>query len=160
MELVIRKGEHGWGFVEKYNYYSGGGRVRIDAVVGVSPEGKLVKPYVYRGKDFIPASQIDEEMGLNKYIAAKKPFYSMLSDGFIASIGASYDVATGKFVPEKSRFSIYTVDAWQVSTINEGTLNVRSVIDIPKEVEELIVKIQEEIVKYGCDRELFLKSRF
>lgn len=160
MELVIRKGTNsGWGFVEKYSEYGADNRLTVKAIVGISPEGKMVSPYVFRGKDFIPLKQIDEEMGIHKYIQAKKPFYSLLSDGFIASIDTCFIYETGEIIPEKSCFTVYTAENWVVTSATEGRLRVKSVLKVPDAVKELIEKIQFDIAKSKGNREVFLRNR-
>ena len=70
------------GFVEKYSHYFYEDR-RVSVLGMADVGGYFSEPFVLRGDEFIPAAQIDEEMGIAKYLKAKKPFYSVIGTGNI-----------------------------------------------------------------------------
>lgn len=160
MKLVIRKGnDKGWGFVEKFQTSGANKNLYVKAVVGISPKGKMVEPYVFRGKEFISLRQIDEEVGIDKYITAKKPFYSLLKDGFVASITTCFNYETGEIVEDKSTYTVYEAESWVVSSDTEGELTLRNIIKVPEAVDNIIKEIQKTISRTRGDREKFFKDR-
>lgn len=149
-------------FVEKYKPYRyTHGSIKllmlVDAGVG------MVEPVVFRGNSFIPISQIEKEMGIDKYIKAKKPFYSMLGNGnLIVNMNVAFDLSTGEFIKDKTYYQAYTIvkdslrfnkgkDAWSVNT--------RMLRSSSPELDSWFEKLSEDIAKTGFDREKFLKSR-
>jgi len=171
MEVVIRKSKDDkWGFVESFNVYKYAGCGSISVTVGISPEGKLVVPYVFRGEEFIPAQVIDEEMGIEKYIKAKKPFYSNLSDGFVATIKAGVNFETGAFIPETTNYIAYKVsERERVNQISqrEYSLKLQRLLEIPESVDTLMTELAKQIASCaekefnkGKMRSNFIKMRF
>ena len=159
MKLVIRKGnDKGWGFVEKYQTSGANKNLYVKVIVGISPEGKMVEPYAFRGKEFISLRQIEEEVGIDKYIVAKKPFYSLLSDGFIASITTCFNYETGEIIDKKSTYTVYESESWVVTSDTEGELSLRSIIKVPEAVDT-IKEIQKTIAETRGNREEFFKER-
>jgi len=160
MDVSIKKdGNDVWGFVESFSKYQTIDTGNIKVVVGISPKGELATPYVFRDDKFIPLQQIDDEMGIIKYIKAKKPFYCKLSEGFIAFIKAGVNYTEKKFLPESTDFIIYTVAGKELEAPNKGTLHLRRVLDVPENLKELMMKLAEDVSKCYGDREAFLRSR-
>ena len=160
MNVKVRKSAgNEWGMLETYKIYSYGDCVRIRLTTIVTPDGRFAEPFVFRGDEFIPASQIDGEMGLEKYTKAKKPFYVKLQDGFIVYMDAGYSFSTGEFLPEKSHSSIMKVVSRSLST-SDGSLGLSQVLEMPEQVVKLMVELSKELVGYGADRLEFMKSRF
>lgn len=151
------------GFVEKYSPYFYDDR-RISVLSMCDVGGYFSEPYIYRGDEFIPASQIDEEMGIAKYIKAKKPFYSVIGTGNII-LDAKISMSLGTpsvYIPEKSLYSLYYLDkdslkrtgerSWEVQCKRLSSMNIT--------IEGWLQTIGERFVKYEGNRESFLKSRF
>lgn len=160
MEVNIKKDDNDrWGYVEQYSVYRTLETGNIKVVLSVSPEGKLSEPFVYRGGVFIPARQIDEEMGIEKYIRAKKPFYSLISDGFIVSIKAGWNFMTEEFLEDKSDFVIYHVSGKRIEE-NSGVLKLTRVLEIPDSLKDLMWEKCKEIAESDGDRVQLLRSRF
>lgn len=160
MNLNIRKGESGeWGFVESFENYRYNDKGTVTVLLVVTHEGKLSTPYVFRGGDFIPASVIHEEMGIEKYLKAKKPFYSRLSDGFIVKLKAGTDFLSGEHVPENTSYEVYQISKTVAVSVNQGRLTVRKLLEIPDKVKDLMTELAVEVAKCKGNRETFLLSR-
>lgn len=160
MKLTIRKSKDDkWGFVETYSVYSYLNKGSVTVTVGVTVDGTLTKPYVLRGEEFIPLSQIDEEMGIEKYIKAKKPFYSLLSDGFIAQLKVGVDFLTGEYLPDKSCYTIYKIANKKVVSPVECELSLVRLLDTTDKLNDLMISLSNEIATYKKDKELFLRKR-
>lgn len=160
MDVTIRMDKNGvWGFVESFSKYQTIDTGNIKVVVGVTPQGELATPYIYREEQFIPLKQVDEEMGIIKYIKAKKPFYCNLSEGFIAFIKAGVNYTEKKFLPETTDFIIYSVAGKEFESPTKGILHLKRVLDVPENLKTLMMKLAEEVSKCYGDREAFLKSR-
>lgn len=157
---VRRSKDNAWGFPETFKKYSYEGIGYVEVLAVVNPMGELSEPYVFRGEQFIPASQIDEEMGIEKYIKAKKPFYCLLSDGFIVSIRAGVNFITGEFLPEKTSYTVYNVRSTSYTSINAGTIQLMSILELPENVKELLDGLSKKVADCGGDRIAYLKSRF
>lgn len=160
MKVTIRKSKDDkWGFVETYSVYSYLNKGSVTVTVGVTVDGTLTKPYVLRGEEFIPLSQIDEEMGIEKYIKAKKPFYSLLSDGFIAQLKVGVDFLTGEYLPDKSCYTIYKIANKKVVSSVECELSLVRLLDTTDKLNDLMISLSNEIATYKKDKELFLRKR-
>lgn len=160
MDVKIRKSKDNvWGFVESFSSYQTVSTGNIKVVCAITPEGKLAEPYVFRDEQFIPLKQIDEEMGIEKYIKAKKPFYSNLSDGFIAFIKAGVDYVEEEFLPEKTDFVIYQVAGKELESPVKGVLHLKRVLDIPENLKVLMMNLAKEVSECYGDREVFLRRR-
>lgn len=161
MKLTIRKSKDDkWGFVETYSSYSYLLKGSITVTVGVTVDGTLTKPYVLRGEEFIPLSQIEEEMGIEKYIKAKKPFYSLLSDGFIVQLKVGLDFRTGEYLPDKSCYTVYKVTDKKVISPIECELSLVRILDTTDKLNELMENLGREVASYKGDRATFLRARF
>lgn len=160
MDLTIRMSkDNKWCCVESFNVYRYLDTGSISVTVGISPEGKMVSPYVLRDEMFIPLKVIDEEMGIDKYIKAKKPFYSALAEGFIVSIKAGVNFVTGELIPEKTTYSVYSISSRGEVVSNTSTLKLKRVLEIPDSVNDLMMKIAGEIASCKGNREVFLRNR-
>lgn len=160
MLVKVRKGENtGWGMVETFQVYRYGnhGTVTVTGIVG--RDGKLAESYVYRGDEFIPASQIDEEMGVEKYIKAKKPFYMRLSDGFPVRVRASIDYVTGECIMDKSSCEIFQVSGRDTS-LNYGSVKMTRVLNLPESIGALTENLIKEVANCKGNRVTYIKSRF
>lgn len=74
MILTLRKDNaERWGIVEKHNVYEYKGITNVTHIFNLFSE-----PKVYKGGFFQSLTNIDESVGTEGYIRAKKPFYSML----------------------------------------------------------------------------------
>lgn len=160
MLVKVRKGDTtGWGMVETFQVYRYGnhGTVTITGLVGA--DGKLTESYVFRGGEFIPASQIDEEMGIEKYIKAKKPFYMKLSEGFPVRVKASIDYTTGECVIDKSSCEVFQVSGREMS-LNYGSVKLTRLLNIPDKMNVLMENVIKEVANCKGNRVAYIKSRF
>lgn len=150
-----------FGFVETYKPYSfstGAVKLRLVADAG----WRLAEPYVMRGGRFIPAKEIDEEMGISRYIKAKKPFYSVLGTGnIVVDMRVVFDLKTLEYLPDESSFSIYgIVKNSLVLKDDEWGVEIRRISSVSDELVEWLNDVAAEIASMGYDKEAFLKSRF
>lgn len=160
MFLRAKKSESGeWGYVESFNVYRYGTTGSTTVVLGVTPEGNFASPYVYRGGDFVPLKQIEREMGIEKYIRAKKPFYSKLRDGFIVKITANTNFYTGECLVEKNNYVVYSaVDLNMKDSVNADVV-LKRVHEVPEQVINVLDNLSVQLASYKGVREQFLKSR-
>ena len=166
MTLTLKCDIHGTlGFVETFKpYVYNNGVIHIKALANV--DGYLPEPMVSRGGVFVPASQIDEEMGIAKYIKAKKPFYSILGTGdIVADLKVAYDLKTKLYIPAKSDLKLYgfvknslVYDSDSKSDL--WTVQLRRFTTSSEKLDEWLSSIANTIAQMGNDREAFLKSRF
>lgn len=166
MKLELRCSSDGeFGFVETYKPYSFRyGAISIKAVANVGDY--LSEPYVFRGGLFIPARTIDEEMGIFRYIKAKKPIYSVLGKGnVILDMRVAYDLNKLSYIKEKSYFNIYGVVKDSLICEKEDGIHEKWYVDIRKltssnsDIDEWLDKLGKKIALMGCDKKDFLKSR-
>lgn len=165
LNLKVRISEDGqWGFVEKYRNYSYPSHEYVEAVVGVSADGTFVKPYILKDDKFYPAKVIEDEMGIKKYLNAKKPFYSLFSDGFVVKIRAGLSITKDgcTYVPERSYFTAYTPVRNSISGEPEMVgdylvmMKIKEVTDILSSKMEVLMR---QLGESSWDREKFLKGR-
>lgn len=157
MILKVRKDDKGdWGFVEKYKKYRYTDKGYVEALGVVSVEGVFVKPYVFRAGEFIPADAIDSEVGIDKYIKAKKPFYSLVKDGFIVSVRAAISFTENKVLLEESSYDVYIMNA-PVGKCDE--VSFKKVLDRSEKLDGLMIGPILTLGESFGDREAFLRSR-
>lgn len=163
MKLTVRKSDKDeYGFVESYDSYRylESGNVKI--VTSITEGGNLCKPYVLRGGSFIPLSRIHEEMGIAKYIKAKKPFYSLLKDSrLFVKMVVYFNYETGEFIEDKSSYSLYYINnnSIKMKTDRELELNLRQIMDVTDTVDSAIRNNMKIIASFKGNREEFLKAR-
>ena len=159
MRLKLKCSEDNFGFVEVYKPYSYTvGAVTIMAVAEAG--GGFAEPFVYRGGEFIPASQIEEEMGISKYIRAKKPFYSLLGTGnVIVEMRVSFDLHTHEYLD--STYKLYGIVKDSLVSDKDGNWSVelRRYTSSSPDLEMWLMELAKKTAKFGSDREAFLKSR-
>ena len=146
-----------WGFVEKYESYRYNGMGYVKALASVNAEGKLSPVYVYRGDEFIPLSEIDKEVGIDRYLKAKKPFYAKLKEGFLVVLKATVDFENRVYIPEESTFEVYTMNG-NPSNIDHG-LPFKKVMDVPKEFADVVSEPLRVLGESFGNREEFLRRR-
>lgn len=164
MKITLRSDKHNrLGFVEKYSHYFYEDR-RVTVLCMADMGGYFSEPYVLRGDEFIPASQIDEEMGLEKYLKAKKPFYSVIGTGNIVILAKISMTLNGEkeYIPEKSVYGLYFLDKNSLKPLGNGRweANLKKVSIVNEQIEAWMQNLGYQFVKCGNDRGLFLKSRF
>lgn len=159
MDLTIRKGKDGvWGFVETYDVYRYSGKGYVSVLMCITPDLELSKPFAFRDESYIPLEQIEEEVGIDKYIKAKKPFYSVLGNGIIAQIKAGLNYETGEFIPEKTTYTLYKT----VNTDSEfsfGKIKLSPILEIPENINDAMIELASKVIIGKGDRLEFLKSR-
>lgn len=164
MKITLRSDKNNrLGFVEKYNHYFYEDR-RVSVLCMAEVGGYFSEPYVLRGDEFIPAAQIEEEMGIEKYIKAKKPFYSVIGTGNII-VSAKIAMTLGEnkeYIPSKSIYGLYYLDKNSLKCVGNGewTAVLKKISATNEQIEAWIQRLGEQFVQCGNDRELFLKSRF
>lgn len=163
MRLKLRCSDGGkFGFVETflpYNYILGA--VRVVALVKVG-QG-LAEPYIYRKGVFEPASVIDEEMGIEKYIKAKKPFYSVLGTGnAIIEARVAYEREGGTLVEKSSHYSLYipVKGSMEIMGNNAYSVVANRLSNITPEIDSWALNLMKDIAKTQQNRAEFLKARF
>jgi len=146
-----------WGFLERYETYQYRGIGYVKALVGVTVDKGLTPVWVFKGYEFISLETIDETVGINKYIKAKKPFYSRVSDCFIVELKAGVDFKNKKYYPEKSTFELYMLNG---KPVGDGkTLPFKKVLDVPQEFRSIVEEPLKLLGESLGDREKFLRSR-
>lgn len=160
MEVKVKKSTDGvWGFVESFQVYRYNGKGSINVLTCITPDGDIAEPYVYRGGEFIPAEVVDQEMGIERYIWAKKPFYCKISDGIIAYVKAGIDFETGELLRNKSSFSIYMMGEKMDMSYDKGVVQLHEIFETER-IKSLMDGVINKIFSSGEDRSKFLKSRF
>ena len=166
MELIVRRGDTGkFGFVETFGRYRYLNCGSISMTIGIEHDEdgqsfKLVAPHVWRAGAFVPLAQIEEEMGISKYVRAKKPFYSVLEKGgYIVTLKVGVDYLTGTYLKDKSSYVIYTIRDVIKANDRDDMLKLVSILNVPEVVDKNIHSLMEKIASTKGDREAFLKSR-
>lgn len=160
MEVTIRKDKNDvWGLVETFSVYKALDKTVTTVLAVVTVDGKISTPYALRGTGFEPLKDVDEEMGLDRYLKAKKPIYSRLQDGFIVSIKAAC-TNEGEFIPDSVVYNLYKASEKPMLDGNQATLKLSRVFDVPVKVSELVKNIAEQVAVCKGKRDIYLKSRF
>lgn len=146
-----------WGFLEKYEKYQYGKTGYVKALTAVTMDKCLAPAYVFRGDDFVPLQVIDEEVGIDKYIKAKKPFYSKIKEGFVVVLKAEVDFVNKIYYPEKSTYEVYTMNGNPVDV--KSGLPFKKVLDLPKEFDNVVKEPLRLLGESFGDREKFLRGR-
>lgn len=164
MKLTVRMSDKSpkWGYVEKFDVYRYDNEGFITVITGlhvIGPgEATLTQPYVLRGGEFIPLNVIEEEMGIAKYIKAKKPFYSLIEDGYVIQLKVRLNFETGEYIPKKSILEVYTPEIKNCGVL-DGTMFLRRILSHPPKLKELLHSLAAEVATCKGDKEVFLKSR-
>ena len=160
MKVKIKKNKNGeWAMVETFQVYRYGNSGAITITGIVNTIGELTGSYVYRKEDFIPASQIEEEMGIEKYLNAKKPFYMKLSDGFVVKVRAAMNFSTRACDFSKSSCELYKVIGKEMG-VTTGQLTLTRILEIPETLSELQTKLIKDVAECNGNRLEYIKSRF
>ena len=153
MKLKVRGAEGGdvlWGFLESWGTYHYKGVLTVKHVFALGSE-----PLIHRGGVYEGLSVVEEEMGIGKYIRAKKPFYSPIKESALI-LKADIPIQEGTGIVLGERVSISFLEP---ITVVEGELYTR---EIPSSVEELsVVSLGDLNNMYESlgDREKFLRGR-
>ena len=163
MKITLRcDDDNHLGFVEGYSHYFYDER-RVTALGLATVGGYFSEPYVFRGGKFIPAAQIEEEMGIEKYLKAKKPIYSLIGTGnVIVQAKISMSMQDNSYIPEKSSYTLYFLDKNSLvpKGVGEWSANLKRLTTMNDTLQSWLHKLGEAFVKNGNDRGLFLRSRF
>lgn len=171
MQLRLRVDQDGQlGFVETHKIYRYGENGSISIKIsldidGVNSLGKPIVPYVYRGGSFIPLSQIEKEMGIDKYLKAKKPFYSLIYNGsksyiLVLSAKIYINADTGDYDPEKSSFKIYKLNSVQPTSDGGAVGKYSEISNYTDEYKQWFANFAKMFAKCKYDRGAFLRMRF
>lgn len=146
-----------WGLLEKYETYNYCGKGYIEALTAVTADKKLAPCYVFRGSEFVPIGVIEEEVGIGKYIKAKKPFYFKPREGFLVILKAKVDFNNKIYLEDQSEFEVYTLNGF--SSVSNDSLPFKKVLDVPSEFADVVKEPLRILGESFGDREKFLKSR-
>lgn len=146
-----------WGFLEKYDSYRYNDTGYVRAVTSVTVDKKLAPCYAFKGDKFIPLREIEETVGIGKYIKAKKPFYSKLNQGYLVVLKAEVDFRNKVYFADKSTFEVYVLNG-APSNIESGVAFKR-LLNVPKEFRDLVEEPLRVLGESFGDREKFLKER-
>lgn len=146
-----------WGFLEKYDVYRYYNEGYIKAVTAVTADKKLSPCYAFKGGRFVPLKEIEESVGIDKYIKAKKPFYSKLNEGYLVVLKAEVNFKDKVYFPEKSSYEVYTING-NPSNIEDG-IAFKRLLNVPKEFRDVVEEPLRVLGESFGDREKFLKER-
>lgn len=146
-----------WGFLEKYDVYRYNDTGYVKALCSVTSDKILAPVYAFRGEEFIPLVDIDEEVGIDRYVKAKKPFYSKLKEGFVVVLKAEVNFRTKEYLPEKSTYEVYTINGIP-GKVEEG-IHFKRVKEVPKEFADVVEEPLRLLGESMGDRVKFLRSR-
>ena len=152
-----RSKENEWGFLEEFKTYNYDGKGYVKALTSVTMEGELAPAYVFKGEKFVPLKEIAEEVGIDRYIKAKKPFYSKIREGFVVVLTAKVDFNGKVYFPEESTYEVYTLNG-APEDISKG-LPFKKVLDVPKEFIDIVREPLKLLGESFGDREVFLRGR-
>lgn len=162
MKIELKCDKEGkFGFVEKFKPYIYGDLSTLSVRVMVDVGNKISEPYVFRGGLFIPAEQIEKEMGISKYIKAKKPFYSVLGTGnLIADLKVAYHTKSKEFIKDKSDVKLYGIvrDSLVYKEKEGWSVDIRKLTSSSPELDSWFEQTLMTII--DVNRENFLKLRF
>lgn len=158
MIIKARKSkENEWGFLESYRSYDYDGKGYVEALTAVTMNGELAPVYAFRGERFVPLEVIEEEVGIARYIKAKKPFYSKIREGFVVVLNAKVDFNNKVYLPDESTYEVYTLNG-SPEDVSKG-LPFKKVLDVPKEFIDIVQEPLRLLGESFGDREVFLRSR-
>lgn len=146
-----------WGLLEKYESYQYNRKGYVKALVSVTKDGSFAPIYAFRGEEFIPLDIIDAEVGIDRYVKAKKPLYSKVGEGFLVLLKAEVDYANKVYYPDKSTYEVYTLNGTEVD-VSKG-LPFKRVLDVPKEFENLVKEPLRILGESFGKKEEFLRKR-
>lgn len=147
-----------WCFLEKFSKYVRGSKALVTALTSIDREtGEIGRAYVARGGEFVPLERIDEEVGIDRYIKAKKPFYSKLKGNFIVVMRVRVDILTGEYNEEGSTYELYLVNGNPMDY--SKSLPFKRVRDVPKEFDAFMKEPMRVLAESRGNREKFLRSR-
>ena len=153
------------GFAEQYTqrYYRNADDVRYTTYkvkFTADIQGNFSEPYVARGGIFVPAHVIHNEMGIDKYIKAKKVFYSVLDkDMCIVSATIYRNIDTGELIYDKSSFHLFIYDTHIIEYGNDLYINAFEMLAQNEMIDNWFRLIAEKFVNYGYTKEKFLMYR-
>lgn len=146
-----------WGFLEKYECYRYEDTGYVRATCSVTPQQKLAPAYIYKGDEFVNISDADKEVGLERYIKAKKPFYAKMKEGFVVVLKASVNFKTKEYYPEKSSYEVLVLNG-SPDMVNKE-IPFKRLIDVPVEFNNIVKEPLRILGESFGDREKFLRSR-
>lgn len=160
MLVKARNSKNGeWGFLEKFEKYQYKDEGYVKALTSVSTDGKLTPVYVFKGEDFVSLSEIDEEVGIDRYIKAKKPLYVKSNEGFIVVLKAEVDFRNKVYFPERSSYEFYTLNGDLAKIDISNGVPFKKVLNAPDKLRKLVEEPLRLLGESFGDREVFLRSR-
>ena len=149
--------EKEWGFTEKYEVYNYDGKGYIKALTSVSLDRELCPCFAFKGGRFISAGEIEDEVGIARYIKAKKPFYSKFSSGYVVELKAYVDFVNKEYI--RGTFEVFIPNNNPKATDVDGTLSFKRVLNVPEEFNLIVKEPLEVLANSFGNREVFIKSR-
>ena len=157
MDVTVRQGERSgsWGMVEQYKVWKYKGKGYIEVIVGVDINtGKFTVPYVYKGRDFVSAEVIAKDIGIDRYVAAKKPFFTLIENSVMVNIRVKVDYGERIIDIEDSIFDVYSLGV--VVSETQVMLRKCTIPDIINDSKEELIRLVGE--SFG-NKAQFLESR-
>lgn len=144
-----------WAFLEKYEVYRHYNRGYVKAITSVNVNGKLSPKYVFKGGEFVSVSDIDNSVGIDRYIKAKKPFYSKIKEGILVVLKAEVDFVEKLYYPEKSTYEVYTLNGGLYG--NDTELPFKRVLAVPDSFNDIVKEPLQILGESFGNRELYIR---
>lgn len=158
MILKLKKSLDGkYGYVEKYKSYRYNSEGYIEVLCSITIDGDFSPLYAFKGEKFVPLKEIEETVGIDKYLKAKKPIYSLINEGFVVSLRVPVDYKN-EIVKEGYSYNVYVVNDIS-SNITNGEIALKSVLNVPETFKNILNNPIKVIGGTFGDRLAFLRSR-
>ena len=162
----IRQDENGvFGVVEKfkvYDYYGYEGSISALCGYDVLEDNtlSLSEPYALRRGLFVPLKEVADEMGLERYLRAKRPIYTILKNRPFFAAKICKNFKTGEYLEAKSLHNVLSITSDGIKMINDssGTVSFTMLQNEPKEFFERTEEIMRKVASCKSRAE-FLEMR-
>lgn len=155
MKIKLRKASNGWGVVEKHDIYTYTNATTVTHIYRLG-----TAPVVHRGQRFLSLQVIEEEMGIDKYLRAKKTFYSVIdnreNDGPLVEVKVRYSYGDNYELIDPEIKSISFLDI--LYTEGDSAIVKKVPLDSTK-IFNKFHKDLEILLKSKASRKDFLLSR-
>lgn len=166
MNLQLKhSGDNKMGFVERFNCYYYGETGNIQIIAGIKcfedeDRYKFAKQYIMRESRFIPLSEVESQVGIGRYLKAKKAFYSLINDGvYVVKLKVGLNYVTGEYIKDKSSYTVYSPQALEHEAYTSSTLVLSPILQASEAIDKDMQLLMAEVASYKGSREAFLKSR-
>lgn len=109
---LVKSNNDKFGFVEKYRAYHAVGYFTESHLVGVNGDSLYIEaPYSFRGGYFEDLVDVESRIGLDSFLKAKKPIYSLLNPStIIVDMKIARETISGGYLPDKSVYKVYVIN--------------------------------------------------